>query len=245
MERLCDFCEATLDDNLLYFLQAAQMVKDGRAKTLKHAAREISTHKNEKIRTVEGRIYDGRHRAIKKPIIDQERLNIAFRSRSEIQKGENNSNWKGDKACRAAGHARAIVRFQSSLTCEECGINGRTERHHKDDNTLNNSRENIQFVCRKCHMLLDGRLNKMEAIGRKGREANNMGRGERNSHAKLTEKQVVEIRSSNESPSILGKRYGISSSHIYSIREGRAWRHTLDLDRLVAQGTLEREERDG
>jgi len=39
----------------------------------------------------------------------------------------------------------------------------KAERHHKDDNTHNNAPENIQALCRKCHMLLDGRLKREAA----------------------------------------------------------------------------------
>lgn len=41
--------------------------------------------------------------------------------------------------------------------CEVCGSE-KSERHHRDDNTLNNNPANIQFLCRKHHMETDGRL---------------------------------------------------------------------------------------
>lgn len=45
--------------------------------------------------------------------------------------------------------------------CERCGATSqekRLERHHRDGNPFNNSPTNIQPVCRRCHMALDGRL---------------------------------------------------------------------------------------
>ena len=42
--------------------------------------------------------------------------------------------------------------------CESCKESPAVERHHKDDNPLNNDPSNLLFVCRKCHMRLDGRI---------------------------------------------------------------------------------------
>lgn len=32
------------------------------------------------------------------------------------------------------------------------------DRHHRDDDTTNNTPHNIAFLCRACHMAVDGRL---------------------------------------------------------------------------------------
>ena len=69
--------------------------------------------------------------------------------------GEKNPKWKGDKVGWDAGHCRAIRKFQLK-PCEICG-SIKSERHHKDGNYLNNSPENIQFLCRHHHMLIDKR----------------------------------------------------------------------------------------
>ena len=81
---------------------------------------------------------------------------IRYLLRSEAMKGEKNHNWKGDKAGKNMGHIRAIKKFPKQ-PCEVCS-NDHSERHHIDGNTLNNSPENIKFLCRKHHMELDGRL---------------------------------------------------------------------------------------
>lgn len=44
--------------------------------------------------------------------------------------------------------------------CQRCDGKA-TERHHVDDNTANNSLENIRILCRRCHMIEDGRLDKL------------------------------------------------------------------------------------
>lgn len=73
--------------------------------------------------------------------------------------GPENTNWRGDSATTQAGRARAERRY-ALKPCESCGKT-KTERHHKDNNTLNNEPHNIAFLCRRCHMAEDGRLNKL------------------------------------------------------------------------------------
>lgn len=64
------------------------------------------------------------------------------------------------------GRRRAQRLYKTMLPCERCG--GKSyDRHHIDGNTLNNAPGNIQFLCRKCHMLEDGRLAAFKAIGKK------------------------------------------------------------------------------
>lgn len=63
--------------------------------------------------------------------------------------GANNPAWLGDKASRSAGHARAVLAFPAPA-CSGCGAT-RAERHHIDQNPLNNSPENVAILCRKCH----------------------------------------------------------------------------------------------
>ena len=56
------------------------------------------------------------------------------------------------------GRSRA-QRLYEAKSCEMCGALD-AERHHRDHNTLNNESSNIIFVCRRCHMMEDGRLNR-------------------------------------------------------------------------------------
>lgn len=50
-------------------------------------------------------------------------------------------------------------------------------------------------------------------------------RGERNVNAKVTEDQVLEIRSSKQALSVLSKMYGISVAAVSSIRTGKNWKY--------------------
>ena len=68
-------------------------------------------------------------------------------------------NRKGDLATQKAGRTRALRTFRElPLVCQDCGQPKRLERHHRDGNTLNNAVVNIAFLCRRCHMVADGRL---------------------------------------------------------------------------------------
>jgi hypothetical protein len=71
-------------------------------------------------------------------------------------RGDKAPNWKGDAARPSTKRCRARRLFKLSQ-CEICGVKA-TDRHHKDGDTGNNVRENIQILCRKCHMTVDGRL---------------------------------------------------------------------------------------
>lgn len=73
-----------------------------------------------------------------------------------VFRGEERSDWKGDAATDEAKRKRARRRFQL-IACETCG-NQVSERHHKDGNPGNNDPSNIAILCRKCHMVADGRM---------------------------------------------------------------------------------------
>lgn len=44
------------------------------------------------------------------------------------------------------------------------------DRHHRDGNVGNNEPENIVILCRRCHMLIDGRLDAFRELGRASSE---------------------------------------------------------------------------
>lgn len=50
-------------------------------------------------------------------------------------------------------------------------------------------------------------------------------KGEQIGTSKLTEKEVLEIKSSLESVSVLADRYGVDKSNIWLIRAGKSWKH--------------------
>lgn len=82
--------------------------------------------------------------------------------------GEGNPGWKGDAARDTTKRKRAHRRYALG-PCEHCGVQA-TDRHHKDGNTGNNERSNIAILCRRCHMLEDGRLENLRQMALAPRE---------------------------------------------------------------------------
>lgn len=78
---------------------------------------------------------------------------------------EKHHAWKGDAAKPNVKRKRARTLFIADQ-CEVCGDKN-AERHHKDANTGNNTPENIAILCRRCHMIVDGRLEKFKKGNRK------------------------------------------------------------------------------
>lgn len=82
-----------------------------------------------------------------------------------VKYGADHPHWVGDKAQVKSGRTRAGRMFPAKPQCESCGeIGKRIDRHHVDGDTLNNTPENIQFLCRRCHMTADGRINRMSEV---------------------------------------------------------------------------------
>lgn len=72
-------------------------------------------------------------------------------------------NWKGEAATDSSKRERARTRYPLPSKCDECPSRA-TDRHHKDGDTGNNHPSNIAFLCRRCHMKADGRLDRFKAL---------------------------------------------------------------------------------
>lgn len=79
--------------------------------------------------------------------------------------GELRTGWKGDAASDNTKRIRARVLYPVLGKCERCPSPA-TDRHHKDSNTGNNVRSNLAFLCRRCHMAEDGRLDALRSLPR-------------------------------------------------------------------------------
>lgn len=77
--------------------------------------------------------------------------------------GSTHPAWKGDNASDGAKRTRAR-RMYVVDDCERCGKPA-MDRHHRDGNPGNNDPSNVAILCRKCHMLADGRLLRLTEIG--------------------------------------------------------------------------------
>jgi len=87
---------------------------------------------------------------------------------SQARVEDNNPNWKGENVAISTviWRARTEVRQSFQLKpCQLCG-NPKSERHHRDGDIFNNTEQNIGFFCRRCHMIIDGRLEKRDSSGK-------------------------------------------------------------------------------
>jgi hypothetical protein len=127
--------------------------------------------------------------------------------------------FRGDNITEDSGRCRARRLF-SLGPCIDCGEPG-IDRHHEDGNTKNNDPENVKIVCRTCHMIRDGRMEKFLI-------KLNPSIGEDNGRAKLTEADVLRIRElyrkglfAREVASI----FKVSISTICKIKYREIWKH--------------------
>ena len=88
------------------------------------------------------------------------------------------------------------------------------------------------FVCHTCdnrscinpeHLFLGTHQDNMDDMVRKNRGYK--GVGVHNPRAKITPKQVREIRASGESTKVLAERYGLSPHYVPKIKRGVRWTH--------------------
>ena len=136
---------------------------------------------------------------------------------SMIRKGSKNPNWKGDNVEKDIGRDRARRMYPVRFPCEVCG-SGPTDRHHKDDNPLNNSPSNIAFLCRRHHMEADGRLRDLVSSGA--------------SRNKLTLEKAIEIRtmlSAGDRLPVIAARFGVTPSLISYVRAGKIWKESCEV----------------
>lgn len=89
-----------------------------------------------------------------------------------------------------------------------------------------------QQVCHSCdtpgcvnldHLFLGTSKDNVADCISKGRRANL--RGERHANSKLTDADVIAIRSSGEMQKVLAERYDVHQTVISSVQTRRAWRH--------------------
>ena len=78
---------------------------------------------------------------------------------------EQHPDWLGDKVSEAGGRSRARLWYPSLEPCVDCGGQG-ADRHHSDGNTTNNEPDNVVSLCRRCHMIRDGRLDALPHFNR-------------------------------------------------------------------------------
>lgn len=87
---------------------------------------------------------------------------------------------------------------------------------HKCDNRL---------CCNPSHLFLGTHSDNMSDCASKGRLNTTDRHGELHSRARLSEKDIHEIRKSDESQACLSARYGVCQAHISRIQLRKSWKH--------------------
>lgn len=127
---------------------------------------------------------------------------------------ELNPNWVGDKIKYNGLHTWVKSRLKKTKLCECCKKVPPYDLANKG--IYNRDLENWEWLCRKCHMVKDGRMVNIHSLNKKGIN---------NGHNKLTDKQVVYIKKSKFSVTFLSKKFNVSKTNISSIRNNKTWKH--------------------
>ncbi len=90
-----------------------------------------------------------------------QRLGVALTGRQQ-QTWERHPGWRGDLVSKNQARDRARQWYERGA-CEKCSKPG-YDRHHVDGNPYNNIPSNVQVLCRRCHMIADGRLERFKAF---------------------------------------------------------------------------------
>jgi 5-methylcytosine-specific restriction endonuclease McrA len=62
-----------------------------------------------------------------------------------------------DPLRRGWAEARRLYPIEGQV-CDECADAPALDHHHRDGDPTNNARENVRLLCRRCHMVEDGRI---------------------------------------------------------------------------------------
>lgn len=77
----------------------------------------------------------------------------------------NKFGWKGNRAGKRAGRARAAKLYKKLKPCERCLKKLKRSlmvRHHRNGNVLDNREKNIQWLCRYCHPKIHNRWHRLK-----------------------------------------------------------------------------------
>jgi len=133
--------------------------------------------------------------------------------KTSAKPGAAHHNWKGAAISEKGGRGRALHMYPDIGPCQRCGAED-AERHHRDGNTANNTPSNIRILCRRCHMLEDGRLFKMREVRA---AVKNPHRG-RFSDDDIRE--MFRLRDEGLSQSQIAKRFGVQQPYISRVLSG-------------------------
>lgn len=124
------------------------------------------------------------------------------------------TQWAGYKIITLSGKTRAVHRIVAESFMEPAPT-PKHEINHIDGDKNNNSVTNLEWLTRKDNILHGYRIGIIKSR-----------RGEKSSHPKLTDEQVIAIRGvEGVSKASLARKYGVDASTISLIIHRKRWTH--------------------
>ncbi len=77
---------------------------------------------------------------------------------SDAQKGKKSREWIGDKVKYRGLHTWIVNNWGKADICQICGSNKNVEWHNKNGRYDREIKDEWEKLCRKCHMIKDGRI---------------------------------------------------------------------------------------
>ncbi len=152
---------------------------------------------------------------------------------SFLKREKNNFQWKGNNVGYNQLHEWVKRRLPKPKLCQECNKIEPIDLANKG--VYNRELKNWEWLCRRCHMLKDGRLKKFlnyRTSFKKGNTCYKLARrlkGEESSASKLKEKDVLLIRSDYSTGKYtqeeLAKKYLTCFQNISFIVRRKSWKH--------------------
>lgn len=141
--------------------------------------------------------------------------------------------WKGDKVGYGKLHEWVKNRIIKPEICPRCKKRKAYDLANKG--IYNRDLKNWEYLCRKCHMKSDGRMNVFLKNQRKFPKNNKYYKlreelkGEKHPGSKLTKEKVIEIRikyaTGKYSLANLSKQYNVCFQNIGLIVNRKSWKH--------------------
>lgn len=124
--------------------------------------------------------------------------------------GPHRGNWKGDIAGQKTGRQGHFVSIRKQSRAKGA------KAENQNGTTLNNDPSNIRFLCRRCHMTEDGRLEKLVVVAKRP--------GPRGVKSKFTVADVEQMRAmitDGKSQAEVGEFFGIVQTSVSRLLRGK------------------------
>jgi hypothetical protein len=148
---------------------------------------------------------------------------IAAEFWAKVQKGEGCWLWTGRMSRKGYGEARIRLHGKLVHTAHRVALTLASGQSLPPWPMVVMHSCDVRACCNPAHLSLGTQTENVADQDRKG--GAHRARGKQHGRAKLTEADVLYIRSSSESDSVLGRRYGVFSTTIAAARTGKKWGH--------------------